>query len=158
MHGSETLSSSAVARRILLVEDEALVAMLLADNIEGAGFEVEQANDGTAALSLIESLPNLDAAVVNLKLRRGPDGKQVIRALRARWASLPIIVVTGYLPSVPEADLRGLGGPTIRLHKPVDMDELGAHLASLSADGWRARNAFPRSRRKGEGASSADRP
>jgi DNA-binding response OmpR family regulator len=155
MHGPESLSSSAAARRVLLVEDEALVAMLLADNIESAGFKVEQANDGTVALSLIERLPQLDSAVVNLRLRCGPDGKQVIRALRARWASLPIIVVTGYMPSVPEADLRGLGGPTVRLHKPVDMDELGSHLASLSADGWRGRDTFKRSRRKGEGEAGA---
>jgi DNA-binding response OmpR family regulator len=155
MHGSEILSRSATARKVLLVEDEALVAMLLADDIEGAGFEVEQANDGTAALSLIENLSHLDAAVVNLNLGSAPDGKEVVRALRARWASLPVIVVTGYMPDIPEADLRGLGGPTVRLHKPIDMDKLGSHLASLNADGWTGRDAYKRSRRKGEGKPGA---
>jgi DNA-binding response OmpR family regulator len=149
MDGSEMPSSAAI-RRVLLVEDETLVAMLLTDNIEDVGFEVEHAKDGTAALSLIERLPHLDGAVVNLNLGPGPDGKQVVRALRARWASLPIIVVTGYAPDIPQADLRGLGGPTVRLHKPVDMDKLGSLLASLNADGWRARDTSNRSRRGGE--------
>ncbi len=154
MHGSE-MPSSAAMRRVLLVEDEAFVAMLLSDYIEGAGFEVEHAGDGTAALCLIERLPHLDAAVVNLNLGPGPDGKQVVRALRARWATLPILVATGYASSTPEADLRGLGGPTVRLHKPVDMEELRSLLASLRADGWRARDASKRSRRKGEGEAGA---
>jgi DNA-binding response OmpR family regulator len=150
MRSLDASISGAGPPTVLLVEDSALVAMLLADEIEGAGCKVEQAADGTAALSLIASVPHLDAAVVNLNLGFGPCGKQIVRSLRSRWVSLPIIVVTGYVATGPEADLRGLGGPTVRLHKPVDLEELRSLLASLSADGWPGLDAASRSRRKGE--------
>jgi hypothetical protein len=31
-----------------------------------------------------------------------------------------VVVVTGYAPLAPQADLRGIGGPTARLQKPVE--------------------------------------
>jgi CheY-like chemotaxis protein len=150
MRSPDVSSSSAGPPTVLLVEDNALVAMLFAEEIAGAGCKVEQAADGTAALSLIARVPHLDAAVVNLNLGVGPCGKQVVRSLRSRWVSLPIIVVTGYVATGPEADLRGLGGPTVRLHKPVNLGELHSLLASFSADGWLGLDAVSRSRRKGE--------
>jgi DNA-binding response OmpR family regulator len=149
------MPSRAAIRRVLLVEDEFLVAMLTDDLVEAAGFQVEHANDGAAALALIERLPHLDAAVVNLNLGLGPNGKQVVRALRARWAGLPILVVTGYMAGTPEADLRGLGGPTVRLHKPVDTEEPSSLLASLGVNGWRAHDASQRTRRRGKSNASA---
>jgi CheY-like chemotaxis protein len=128
-----------------------MVALLLAGEIEEAGYRVEDAADGTAALSLIASVPHLDAAVVNLNLGFGPGGKQVVRSLRNRWPGLPIIVVTGYVATGPEADLRGLAGPTVRLQKPVEIAELRSHLASLTTNGRLVRDAADRSRRRGEG-------
>jgi DNA-binding response OmpR family regulator len=44
---------------------------------------------------------------------------------------MPALVVTGYDPLMPEADLRGLGGPTLRLRKPFDCDELLERLADV---------------------------
>jgi DNA-binding response OmpR family regulator len=61
------------------------------------------------------------------------DGRDVIRALRQRRAGLPTLVITGYDALAPEADLRGLGGPTARLGKPFDCDDLLEHLAGLLA-------------------------
>ncbi len=55
----------------------------------------------------------------------------MIRRLRASRPGLPVAVVTGYGPEAPQADLRGLGGPTLRLHKPFDCEELTRRLAEL---------------------------
>jgi DNA-binding response OmpR family regulator len=132
--------------KALLVEDNAFVALLVEDEIRAAGFEVRQANSGHAALSLIGTLPHLDAAVLNLNLGLGPGGKLLVRALRDRWTDLPIVVLTGYGAHAPEADLRGLGGPMARLHKPVEMDELRSLLISLGTGEWTGRNRSERTR------------
>ncbi len=44
---------------------------------------------------------------------------------------MPVLVVTGYDPLAPEADLRGLGGPTVRLRKPFDCEDFLEHLAAV---------------------------
>jgi len=44
---------------------------------------------------------------------------------------VPVVVVTGVDPRAPEADLRGLGGPTVRLQKPFDCHELVERLADM---------------------------
>ena len=46
---------------------------------------------------------------------------------------LPAVVVTGFDKSAPEADLRGLGGPTSRLVKPFQCGELITSLAGVLA-------------------------
>jgi CheY-like chemotaxis protein len=62
----------------------------------------------------------LRAAIANLNLPGGMSGNEVIRRLRASRPRLPVVVVTGYAPLAPQADLRGIGGPTARLQKPVE--------------------------------------
>jgi DNA-binding response OmpR family regulator len=118
---------------VLVVDDEALVAMLVADTLADAGYRVVCAPDGRAAPPVPGSVALPDAAVVNLRLADGLDGRDVIRGLRKRRPDLPTVVITGYDALAPEADLRGLGGPTVRLSKPFDCDELLDHLAGLLA-------------------------
>jgi DNA-binding response OmpR family regulator len=73
------------------------------------------------------------AAVMDLRLADGLDGRDVVRRLRARRPALPVVVVTGFRPEAPEADLRGLGWPTLGLHKPFDCDDLAAGVAAVMA-------------------------
>jgi ActR/RegA family two-component response regulator len=68
---------------------------------------------------------------VDLGLAGGSDGRDVIRRLRQERPGMPAVVVTGYNPLAPKADLRGLGGPTLRLGKPIECDALLEHLASV---------------------------
>jgi DNA-binding response OmpR family regulator len=72
---------------------------------------------------------------VGLRLAAGLDGREVVGRLRERNPSMPVLVVTGFDPRAPEADLRGLGGPIVRLGKPFDCDELLARLADLLGGG-----------------------
>jgi DNA-binding response OmpR family regulator len=118
---------------VLVVDDEALVAMLVAETLADAGYRVVCAPDGRAAPPVPGSAASPDAAVVNLRLAGGLDGRDVIRTLRKRHPDLPTVVITGYDTLAPQADLRGLGGPTVRLRKPFDCDELLDQLAGLLA-------------------------
>ncbi len=70
--------------RILIVEDEALIAVVLADSLEGAGHEVMgPASTMAEALALCEALrPEL--ALLDINLRDGSSGVDVARALLER--------------------------------------------------------------------------
>ena len=130
---------------VLVVEDEALVAMLVTDTLAEAGFRPVWSPDGRAGLADPECATPTTAAVVDLRLSDGQDGRQVVRRLRERHPDLPVVVITGFHPEASQADLRGLGGPTLRLCKPFDCgDIVDSVSAVLSAPGA---SAAPRRRR-----------
>jgi DNA-binding response OmpR family regulator len=111
---------------VLVVEDEALVAMLLEDMLAEGGHRSAWSPDGRTGAAAPER-----AAVVDLRLADGLDGRDVVRWLRARRPALPVVVVTGFHPEAPEADLRGLGGPTLRLCKPIECEDFLSGLATV---------------------------
>jgi CheY-like chemotaxis protein len=83
-----------MTRRVLLVEDQTLLAMLAGDLLLDIDCEPVLAVTAREALALIAQGPAFDLAVVNLKNPDG-DGTTVIRALWERWP-VPVIVSTGY--------------------------------------------------------------
>ena len=129
---------------VLVVEDEALVALLVEDTLSDAGYDPVLTPDGRAAPPRSGRGTAPRAAVVDLRLADGLDGRRVVRRLREEHPSMPVVVVTGFHPEAPQADLRGLGGPTVRLCKPFDCDDLLAYLAG-ALDGSTA-PATPRRR------------
>ena len=120
--------------RVLLAEDEALVAMALADCLEAEGHAVAVAGDGAAALAMARGLGRLDLLVTDLRMPR-LGGEGLIRALWAERPGLPVLVVTGSAPPGGAETLRrdaGDGGPLALLHKPVEYDALAGALRRLA--------------------------
>ena len=142
------------APAVLVVEDEALIALLVEHILAGAGFRAVRSRDGRPGTGS-GGAGGAVAAVVNLGLGDGLDGRDVIRRLRASRPGLPVAVVTGYAPDAPQADLRGLGGPTARLAKPVDGAALTAWLSA--ALGPAPPGAGPVLRRRSDPAGSGRR-
>lgn len=100
------------ARRVLVVEDEALVAMMIADILEDLGFEViGPAASVSRALALIES-EGPEVAVLDVNLG-GEKVYPVAEALRSR--AVPYLFLTGYGAAGVDPDFA-----TVRiLQKPV---------------------------------------
>ena len=122
-----------------MIEDEALLSMLIEDILVDAGYEVAIASDGNEALKQAKSMAFLSGVVTDLNLRHGDDGRSVLRQLRAIYPFLPAVVVTGYNDWIGAADLRGVGGPTARLTKPYRAEDLLTCLADvLSSTNGRA--------------------
>ena len=82
------------APRILLVEDEANMARTLAKNLERAGYFVEHASEGQAALARLADEP-FDVVLTDLKMPI-MDGMSLLRALHERGAAPVTVVLTGY--------------------------------------------------------------
>jgi CheY-like chemotaxis protein len=123
-----------MALRVLLAEDEALVAMALADCLEAEGHLVAVAGDGAAALAMSRGLGRLDLLVTDLRMPR-LGGEGLIRALWAERPGLPVLVVTGSAPPGGAEALRrdaGDRGPLALLHKPLDYASLAGALRRLA--------------------------
>ena len=122
--------------RVLVAEDEALIALSLADLLEAEGHDVVLAPDGADALDAARELGDaLQVLVTDLNMPR-LGGEDLIRALRAERPGLPVVVVTGSAPFGGEEELRrhaGGHGPLSLLLKPVDYAELAAALRRAAA-------------------------
>jgi CheY-like chemotaxis protein len=116
----------APGRRLLLVEDESLIAMMMRDMLVGLGFcVVGPFGDVQAALAAAEA-DEIEAAVLDVNLN-GESVHPVAEALAAR--GVPFLLVTGYdAESVRE---RYVGVPI--LQKPIEPKTLQAFLCSLAA-------------------------
>jgi CheY-like chemotaxis protein len=110
--------------RLLLVDDESLILMLLEDMAADLGCIVAGTAAGVAqGRSLAETLA-IDAAVIDLNLGRG-NSYPIAQALAAR--RIPFVFATGYGPEGLAAEWRGR--PV--LAKPFHQDDLAAALAAL---------------------------
>jgi len=82
-----------VPQRILLVEDEPLIAMMLEDFLDALGKTLAGTADSVApALALIEA-GGVDAAILDVNLRGGEKSWPVADALAAR--GIPFVFATG---------------------------------------------------------------
>lgn len=130
MKSNATCVVSPLRQTVLIVEDEALIAMMLEQMLADAGYRALWSPDGRGEEDDADGVTRLAAAVVDVRLDAGLDGRDVIRRLRRWRPTLPVAVVTAYSLDAPQADLRGLGGPTLRLGKPVNTARLLGWLAS----------------------------
>ena len=113
--------------RVLIAEDEMLIALSLADLLEAEGYEVDIAFDGATALAAACRMgAALDVLLTDLNMPH-LRGEDLIRALRTKRPGLPVVVVTGSPPNGGEVALRhyvGGHGPVILLDKPLIYDAL----------------------------------
>ncbi len=114
--------------RILLVEDDALLADGLARALGQSGYLVDIASDGKTADSWIES-EQFDLAILDLGLP-GLDGAEVLQRLRARKQLVPVLVMSAREALGERVRLLDLGADDY-LVKPVALAELEARVRAL---------------------------
>ncbi|MGO8203264.1 response regulator [Rhizobium ruizarguesonis] len=112
--------------KILLVDDDALIAMSSVDMLEDLGHEVVEANSGSQALELISG-QHFDLVITDYSMP-GMTGAQLAQAARNIHPALPIVLATGYadLPAGTDIDLP-------RLAKPYDQAQLAKEIAKAMA-------------------------
>ncbi len=107
-----TVPQAASRLKILLVDDDALIAMSSVDMLEDLGHEVVEANSGSEALELIRGGQHFDLVITDYSMP-GMTGAQLAEAARNILPALPIVLATGYadLPAGTDIDLPRLGKP-----------------------------------------------
>ena len=119
---------------ILLVEDEVLIRLIVAEELTESGFEVREAEDGDHAAALIEAQADaFELLVTDIHMPGRLDGIEVARLLRERRPDVPVIYVTGR-PGVLNG-LGHLGNRAVLLAKPFAPSELLAVVQRLLGGG-----------------------
>ena len=114
--------------KILIVEDEHLLAESIGALLENQGFEVEMAFAGETGMQYAE-LGVYDLLILDVMMP-GLDGYEVARRVRARRLGVPILMLTA--KSGLEDRIEGLNaGADNYLGKPVDVRELQACIHAL---------------------------
>ena len=116
-------ASSSGSARILMVDDDALIAMSSVDMLEDLGHAVTEANSGAEALRILESGEAFDLMITDYSMP-GMTGGQLAKAVRDMLPDLPILLATGYADLPP-----GAGIDLPRLGKPYTQDQLAAEIA-----------------------------
>jgi DNA-binding response OmpR family regulator len=112
--------------RVLLVEDESLIAMEVETELVQSGYEVVGPAGTLEDAERLAQSENLQAAVLDMNLR-GRDVQSVVRLLAKR--RVPCVVVSGYSNPVLPKDLARVR----RLEKPVDPRRVVEALAGMLA-------------------------
>jgi two-component system cell cycle response regulator DivK len=123
-------SAAAVAKRILVVEDNDLNRKLFCDVLRASGFEVEPVADGELVLNAARAFAP-DLVIMDIQLGT-VSGVDLITAMR-RDASLrdtPVLAVTAYAGKGDEDRIRDAGA-TGYLSKPVSIGPFMAAVRGL---------------------------
>jgi len=104
-------------KHVLLIEDEGITAMNLAQTIENGGYRVTVAFDGKEGLEAFDSDP-ADLVITDLNM---PilDGFGVIGVLKEQAPETKIAVLSGFCPQVEKERIRSLGVQCI-MAKPIN--------------------------------------
>ena len=115
--------------RLLLAEDEPLVAMILQDTLEEAGFSVYHVLAAADAIDALDTdYAELSGLITDIRLGGGADGWAVARHARARMPTLPILYISG--DNAHDHKLKGVSR-SIMLQKPFASSQLVAAILTL---------------------------
>ncbi len=114
-----------VRRTVLLVDDDALVRLALAEALGDLGFEVIEAQSAADALDYLPGLHDLDVLITDI-LMPGLDGWTLSEKVRESRPDLPVVYITGFFGDnarpVPGAQL---------IHKPFTVRAIARVLGGL---------------------------
>jgi two-component system copper resistance phosphate regulon response regulator CusR len=114
--------------RILIAEDDAALASFVKKGLEAEHYAVDVSGDGEQARSLAGEL-DFDLVVLDLNLPR-LDGVSLLRQVRTRKPSMPILILTGRTRVEDRVQCLDLGADDY-LAKPFSFTELSARIRAL---------------------------
>ena len=115
--------------RVLLVEDQTALRLVLSELLREGGHEVLAAASGSCALGMLERRPPPDVVVMDLLMPK-VGGRGVLAQMRAdpRWRALPVVLMTG--ADGNSDDFPPPGSYQALLRKPFEVEDL---LAAVDA-------------------------
>ncbi len=120
------------AKTLMIVEDEALVAIALRDELEDAGYAVVDLTDRHAEALEVAKACKPDLALVNIRLAGRDDGIELAEHLKA--LGIPVLLISGQVSRARSAETVAIAS----LPKPYDAADMvlavGYLLARLTGD------------------------
>lgn len=113
--------------KVLVIDDEPLIADIFAQFLELLGHEADVTVDGRDGLARFD--PLVHEMVITDFLMPGLTGFQLAQAIRARGCTTPIVMISGSADQGEERQARELG---LRfLHKPLSFAQFAAAMAEV---------------------------
>ena len=108
-------------RRVLIIDDDAILRKALRTHLASEGYEPSEAGDGAEGLRMIDS-QRPDLALLDIMMP-GKNGIEVLREIAARHAGLPVVMVSGHEDLSMAIEAMKLGAQDF-IQKPFKMEHL----------------------------------
>jgi len=115
-------------RKILVVDDQESMRVLLQDMLEEIGYEVSLAEGGMQALKMLEE-SQFDLVLSDLNMPE-MDGSVLLKEIKARYPGLPVVIITGYGTFHTEKRLMREGADGY-ISKPCTLAKIDRVLSSI---------------------------
>ena len=120
----------AAGEKVLVVDDEAIIRMLVAEVLTDMGYDPIEVHDGPAALRVLESGVKIELLITDVGLPGGMNGRQVADAARTRFPGLRVLFITGYAENAAVGN--GYLEPGMHLlTKPFPVEELTRRIREI---------------------------
>jgi CheY-like chemotaxis protein len=129
----EASRRAASGERVLLVDDEPTIRLLVMEVLAELGYDAVEATDGESALAELQSDRRIDLLISDVGLPGGMNGRQLAETARGGRPDLKVLFITGYAANeiIGNGSLsRGMQVMT----KPFSMDSLAVKIRALLAE------------------------
>ena len=127
------------AETLMIVEDEAMIAIDLRDELQEAGYKILDLTDRQDDAIQVATAERPDLALVNISLAGGDDGVELSRHLKAM--EIPVLLISGQVSRASSAKTVAIGSMPKPYHPAQMVVAVTYLLARLNGDGSRQRPA-----------------
>jgi CheY-like chemotaxis protein len=121
---------AAAGERVLIVDDEPSIRMLVSEALTDFGFTALEAADGPAGLKILDAPGRIDLLITDVGLPGGINGRQLADAARTSRPGLRILFITGYAENAVIGN--GVLPPGMHvLTKPFSLPELSHAITAV---------------------------
>jgi len=117
--------------KVLLVEDEGLIRLMLCDFLQDEGFDVVEAWDGDEAVQLLDGPDTFQILFTDVQMPGSRDEIDVAVHARQRYPQIPILIVSAYAETLMSR-ISLLDPAALFMRKPYRLAEIGAALRGMS--------------------------
>ena len=114
---------------VLVVEDEALIRLMLVEALEDDGYQVLEADDAAGAVRLLEGQRDVDLVVTDVRMPGEMDGLHLAQWIKQNRPRTKVIISSGYVASLD--DQHASGAFDAFVGKPYRMSDVVKRVALL---------------------------
>ncbi|AYD05224.1 response regulator [Neorhizobium sp. NCHU2750] len=116
-------------RTVLIVEDEFLIRMVLADTLLDEGYDVVEAGNVLEAVGILGQR-KIDAVITDVDMPGGLSGFDLARMISDTHMNVPVIVASGRHRPLPEE----MPGDAVFVAKPYGMEVIAAMVGDMTSE------------------------
>ena len=116
---------------VLVVEDESVIRMLLTDDLEEAGYMVQEAVNADVAIKVMVDDLHIDAVVTDVRMPGSIDGIGLAAWIHQNRRRVPVVITSGYLR---QDEAKGAHPEATVISKPYLPADVTALLKQLIGD------------------------